>query len=108
LTKYLNYFCDKTGQFNLNLDDFIVRTSIITHNKDLLYPNPTPLPVLTQTKKKETVVKVLEVKDLKAQTMRTAIGMASGLASIIGLGCLCPDPAFLGMTSIFALAVVAG
>jgi len=40
--------------------------------------------------------------------MRSALGLASGLASVIGLGCLCPDPAFLGMTSIFALAVVAG
>lgn len=63
--------------------------------------------MLTQTKKKEAV-KVEEVKDLKAQTMRTALGLTGGLASLVGIGCLCPDPAFLGMTSIFALAVVAG
>jgi hypothetical protein len=34
--------------------------------------------------------------------------MAAGLGSIVGLGVLCPDPAFLMMFSTFSLAVIAG
>jgi len=33
---------------------------------------------------------------------------AGGLSTFIGLGALCPDPAFLGMVTTFTLAVIAG
>lgn len=33
---------------------------------------------------------------------------AAGLTSFIGMGVLCPDQAFLGMVSIFTLAVITG
>ena len=34
--------------------------------------------------------------------------MAGSLASIVGLGVLCPDPAFMTMFSTFSLALIAG
>lgn len=34
--------------------------------------------------------------------------MAASLASIVGLGVLCPDPSFMTMFSTFTLAVIAG
>lgn len=46
--------------------------------------------------------------DLFPTTMKNAIGMAVSLASIVGLGVLCPDPAFMTMFSTFSLAVIAG
>jgi NAD(P) transhydrogenase len=43
-----------------------------------------------------------------APTMKTALTMAASLASIVGFGVLCPDPAFMTMFSTFSLAVIAG
>lgn len=40
--------------------------------------------------------------------MKTALSMAATLGSVIGLGVLCPDPAFMTMVSTFALALIAG
>jgi hypothetical protein len=40
--------------------------------------------------------------------MKTAMTMAAGFTSMIGLGVICPDPSFLMMTSTFSLALVAG
>lgn len=47
-------------------------------------------------------------KDLKLETLRKALSMSAGMAALVGLGVLHPDPAFLTMSSIFSLAVVAG
>lgn len=93
----------------MNLTDFVQRTSVITHNNEVLFPNPEPLPMLVQKSKKTEHKKEEEgPKDLKAETIRKSLGLSAGFASLVGLGCLCPDPAFLTMSSIFALAVVAG
>lgn len=108
VTKFLNYFLTKEGKFNLDLEDFIVRTSIITHGKEMMFPNPTPLPVLDKKTPTKVEVKDIAPVDLKAETLRKSLGISAGLASIVGFGVLCPDPSFLTMTSIFALAVVAG
>lgn len=40
--------------------------------------------------------------------MKNALATAAGLSSFIGLGAVCPDPAFLGMVTTFSLAVIAG
>jgi len=40
--------------------------------------------------------------------LKNAIGMAAALASIVGMGVLCPDPAFMTMFSTFSLALIAG
>ena len=34
--------------------------------------------------------------------------MAAALASIVGLGVMCPDPSFMTMFSTFTLALIAG
>jgi NAD(P) transhydrogenase len=36
------------GRFNINLEDEVVRRSIVTHNKEILWPAPTaPAPATT-------------------------------------------------------------
>jgi hypothetical protein len=40
--------------------------------------------------------------------MKNAVASAIGLSSFVGVGVLCPDPAFLGMITTFTLAVIAG
>lgn len=108
LTKFLDYFCDKEGNFNLKLDDFIVRTSIITHNNEKLFPNPEPLPQLDAKPKSKPKVEPVQVTDLKQSTLKNVLNMSAGFASLIGLGILCPDPSFLTMTTILGLSTVAG
>lgn len=40
--------------------------------------------------------------------MKRAVGIATALSSIVGVGVLCPDPSFLQMFSTFSLALIAG
>jgi len=92
------------------LKDFIVRTSVITHDNQKLFPNPEPLPQLDakpKTKVDNTKTEVV-VTDLKIPTLKRVTNLSLGFASMIGLGMLCPDPAFLTMATIFGLAVVGG
>jgi NAD(P) transhydrogenase len=42
------------------------------------------------------------------KTLNSALGIAAGLAGILGLGFVCPDPAILTMASIFSLSIIAG
>ena len=74
-----------------------------------MWPNPNP-PKLDAPKAKpvETKVHKEEVLDTFNQTMKSALTMAAGLSSIVGLGVLCPDPAFMTMFSTFSLALIAG
>jgi len=64
---------------------------------------------MLDAKKKETVhEKKVEVLDEYKNTLQNASYSAMGLSSFIGIACLCPDPAFLGMVTTFSLAVIAG
>jgi len=64
---------------------------------------------MLDAKKKETKVEVVEVKkDPFGETMKNAVLAGIGLSSFIGIGVLCPDPAFLTMVTTFSLAVIAG
>lgn len=64
---------------------------------------------MLDAKKKEVVKeKVVEVVDPFTVFAKNAVGTAIGLSSFVGLGVLCPDPAFLGMVTTFSLAVIAG
>lgn len=67
--------------------------------------------MLDASKKTETKdeVKTAEVVvDPKKDTLYSALMSAAGLSAFIGVGALCPDPAFLGMVTTFSLAVIAG
>lgn len=47
-------------------------------------------------------------KDLFNDTLKSSAYMAASLAGLVGLGVMCPDPAFMTMMSTFSLAVIAG
>jgi len=65
--------------------------------------------MLDAGKKKDVAKeKIVEIVDPFSGFMKNAIGTGVGLMSFIGLGVLCPDPAFLGMVTTFSLAVIAG
>jgi NAD(P) transhydrogenase len=46
--------------------------------------------------------------DLKASTLKSAMGLSAGLVTLMGLGFLSPGAPILGMTSIFSLSLIAG
>lgn len=98
----------KEGATSTNLEDEVARGSVITEDGKLLWPNPNP-PMLDATPKKKKEVEVEVVKDLKPETMRTALALGAGLTSLVGLGVLSPgNPAFTGMLTTLSLATVAG
>lgn len=101
---------NKEGEYNINLEDDVIERSIITHEGKKLWPCEKPLPMLDAGKKKDVKKeeKKEEVVDPWKATLKSAIGWAVGLSSIVGMGVLCPDPAFLGMMTTFGLAVVTG
>ena len=101
----------KDGKTTTNLEDEIARGAIVTDKGELLWPNPNP-PQLDATKaqkpKAEVEKKATGPVDLFNPTLKTALTMATTLASIVGVGVLCPDPAFMTMFSTFSLALIAG
>ena len=112
ISKFVQHMTNKEGKFNIDLNDEIIRGSIVTHKGELLWPNPNP-PMLDAAKGTK------EVKDVKKhekesklspfqKTLRTALSTAFALGSMMCLGVVCPDPSFLAMTSTFTLAIVGG
>ncbi len=102
-------FVNKEKVLDTNLTDDVARGAVVTHNGECLWPNPNP-PKLDAAKatKKEEVKKVEGPVDTFSETLRSSLGLAATLSSIVGLGVLCPDPAFMTMMSTFSLAVIAG
>ena len=49
-----------------------------------------------------------EVENPFNSTLKNALSAGAGLSTFIGLGVLCPDPAFLAMVTTFSLAAIAG
>jgi len=98
----------KEGVLQYDLEDDVTGRAIVTNQGTKLWPNPKPLPMLDAKKKVEKVEKVEEKVDPFSEFAKSALGAAVGLSSFVGLGVLCPDPAFLGMVTTFSLAVIAG
>lgn len=112
ISKLIQSMTTKDKKFTIDLTDEVVRGAIVTHKGEMLWPNPNP-PMLDASKSStSTQPKVNKKEELKVnpfqKTLKSALSVATGLASLLGLGVLCPDPAFLAMTTTFSLAVVGG
>jgi NAD(P) transhydrogenase len=109
ISKFLQTLVSKDGKLNIDLNDEVTRGAIITHKKELLWPNPKP-PMLDAAPKaapKKHEKKVEVVNPFK-KTLHNAISTAVGLAGLLSLGVICPDPSFLAMTGTFSLALIGG
>jgi len=117
ISKLIQSMTTKDNKFTVDLKDEVVRGAIVTHKGEMLWPNPNP-PMLDASKgtssstshsSKLSKKQQEEAKSTPFQkTLKSALTIATGLASLLGLGVLCPDPAFLAMTSTLSLAVVGG
>ncbi|XP_033726435.1 NAD(P) transhydrogenase, mitochondrial-like [Pecten maximus] len=109
ISKLLLSFGEKE-HFNINLEDEVVRGSIVMQNGNILPPAPPPKLDAVAPKPAAAAVKVEPPPplDKRAQTMREAMAYTVGLTGAVGLGTLSPNPAFTTMFATFSLAGIVG
>lgn len=126
ISKFLLSISKHQDSFDINLDDEVVRGSIVLHKGRLLWPPPPPpihatattttttdktieaKPSSTDTKVMAAPPKELLPRDYFQQTLKTALIYSGGLGSLIGLGSIAPNAAFTTMATTFSLAGIAG
>lgn len=96
-------------QFWINLEDEVVRGSIVLKSGELLWPPPPPLKleVLKGNKTISKVVKVVPVDHL-GKHMKDSLALSTGLGSLLAFGAVSPNHHFSVMASTFSLASIAG
>ncbi|VVC32615.1 DHS-like NAD/FAD-binding domain,NAD(P) transhydrogenase, alpha subunit, C-terminal,NADP [Cinara cedri] len=96
-------------QFWINLEDEVIRGSIVLKVGELLWPPPKSakldIPAEHKTISKE--VKVIPVNHL-SKHMKDSLALTTGLGSLLALGSVSPNHHFSIMTSTFSLASIAG
>lgn len=97
--------------FNINLEDEVVRGSIILKEGQLLWPPPPPEKEATAAQPIPVVraepVKPEEINPFRS-TMGRSLGYTSGLTGLMGLALVSPNPAFNTMVTTFSLAFIVG
>lgn len=109
ISKFLLAMGESKGHFDVNLEDEVVRGSIILKEGNLLWPPPPPKEQPTQPilVVKAEVVQPDEFNPFTA-TLKRSLGYTAGLGSIMGLALVSPSPAFNTMVTTFGLSVIVG
>lgn len=107
ITKFLLSIGPGNGQFGINLEDEVVRGSIVLHNGERIPPAPRPLPppvvAPPSTPKEAEVTAITPWQKAK----REVITITAGMGSAIALGKL-TGPLFMGNFFTFGLAGLIG
>lgn len=126
ITKFLLSIGD-AGRFNINLEDEVVRRSIITHEGDVLWPAPSAAPPQTPVQSGPKPVSLLrqpasgsvsrdqaakeEKPEVEITPWRKAVNNAAltsgGMATALALGKV-TGPAFMNLTTTLGLAGLVG
>lgn len=110
ISKFLLSIGEK-DHFFIDLNDEVVRGSIVLNNGELLWPPPPPTQSLTPPPVKKTV------KDSKALTkvenpfmskIQDSLLCTAGVSSLLGLGVVSPNAAFTSMLTTFGLSGIVG
>lgn len=108
ITKLLLSMGEKS-HFNINLEDEVVRGSIVTQNGEILPPAPPPqLDAAVEAKPKAVGIPPPPPVDPKTKTFNTAMRYTAGLGTMLALGAASPNPAFTTMITTFGLAGITG
>lgn len=111
ITKLLLYLLKTGGEkglSGLDLNDDVVRGSIVLHNGTLLWPPPpppTPKPDASKAAAATTTTTAPAVPQSKfAETLKSSLVMTTGFGTLLALGIGASDAAFMNMFTIFSLA----
>ena len=115
ITKLLMSFGQK-DHYYLDMNDEVVRGSIILQNGELMWPppkvaNPSPVKAATPPppKPKEAELKKLMTdSDYFRQYLKDSLVYTTGLSGLIGLAYISPNSAFASMVTTFALSGLVG
>nr|XP_042900894.1 NAD(P) transhydrogenase, mitochondrial [Parasteatoda tepidariorum] len=95
--------------FNIDLEDEVVRGSIILQNGSLLWPPPPPKEVAAPAAKPAAPAKIVPPEpNYFNATLKDSLLYTSGLSTLLGFGMVSPNPAFTTMMSIFGLSGLVG
>lgn len=112
ISKFLLSIGEK-DHFHINLEDEVVRGSIVLKNGEFLWPPPMMSVSKVTTaaaaqEKKSTEIKSLPAPNPFNETLKSSLMYTGGMGSIIALGCASPNPAFTTMVTTFGLAGIVG
>ncbi|KAI5635359.1 4TM region of pyridine nucleotide transhydrogenase, mitoch domain-containing protein [Phthorimaea operculella] len=96
--------------FHINLEDEVTRGAIVLKAGELLWPAPPPpsMASVQAAAPKAAAVAKPEPPNPFNETLKDSFLYSTGLASLIGLGMVSPNPAFTTMTTTLALSGVVG
>ncbi|KAL5271982.1 hypothetical protein ACHWQZ_G000245 [Mnemiopsis leidyi] len=99
----------KDNIHQVDLEDEVVRGSIILNQGEMMWPPPPvePSPVAAKPAAGAAVVKPKEKEPFK-DTAVSALTYTAGLGTLLTLGATAPEPAFTTMCTTFALAGICG
>ena len=100
------------GVFHLDMEDEVVRGSIILQDGKMMWPPPPPpaQPAAPPTQQPEAIQAKTETTAVTPfnTTMKKALVTTAGLGGILGLGMISPTPAFSAMVTTFGLSGIVG
>jgi NAD(P) transhydrogenase subunit alpha len=108
----LAYLLDDLGgaeKFNINLEDEVVRNSLIVHAGTVVWPPPKKDPPPAPPKPASTAAVAAPVVKEKTQSSGSGLAVAVMVMALalLGIGLVAP-PAFLSHLTVFALACIVG
>jgi len=97
-------------QFWINLEDEVIRGSIVMKSGVLLWPPPPPPPQLEVPKETKVISKQVEIApvDHLRKHLKDSLAVTTGLGSLLAFGAISPNHHFSIMASTFSLASIAG
>ncbi|XP_050419824.1 NAD(P) transhydrogenase, mitochondrial-like [Adelges cooleyi] len=95
-------------QFSINLDDEVVRGSIVLRQGQLLWPPPPPK--VEPLKEKPVAAKEIQVvsENHLQKHLKDSLAVTTGLGGLLAMGAISPNHHFSMMASTFSLAGIAG
>lgn len=113
ISKFLLSIGEK-NHFNINLNDEVVRGSIVLHNGELMWPPPAPTPPPIQQSTPKEKVEALTATPVKKEvsafrnTLNSSLVCSAGLTTALGLGAISPNHNFTTMVTVFGLSGIVG
>ncbi|CAG9860426.1 unnamed protein product [Phyllotreta striolata] len=112
ISKFLLSMGEK-NHFNINLEDEVVRGSIVLEKGKLMWPPPPPkvAPVVAASpsqKDAETIKAVIKEISPFRTHLNNSLMLTAGVGSLVGLGVISPNPEFTSMLTVLGLSGIIG